>query len=65
MKKLLYILGATSIAAMVFAELHAQTTTTPQIIAAACAYNSSPPAITSGTFALVQCNSTGAIKGGP
>jgi len=42
--------------------LKAQTVTTPKLGAAVCAYNSSPPTATSGTFILVQCDSTGKLK---
>lgn len=38
-----------------------QTVTNPQPVAAACAYNSSPPVGTSGTFITVQCDSTGKL----
>lgn len=43
------------------AYLKAQTVTTPRYGAAVCAYNSSPPTGTSGTFILVQCDSTGKL----
>lgn len=43
----------------------AQTVTTPAIAAAVCAYSSSPPTGTSGTFILVQCDSTGKLKVAP
>lgn len=33
----------------------------PRPLAAVCAYNSSPPTATSGTFILVQCDSTGKL----
>ena len=38
-----------------------QTANNPQLGAAVCAYNSSPPTGTSGTFILVQCDSTGKL----
>jgi|HubBroStandDraft_2_1064218.scaffolds.fasta_scaffold03417_5 hypothetical protein len=40
----------------------AQVVLNPDIRAAVCAYNSSPPTATSGTFILVQCNSSGQLK---
>ena len=39
----------------------AQTVLDPQPVAIACAYNASPPTATSGTFILVQCNSSGQL----
>ncbi len=42
-----------------------QTATNPAPVAAACAYNTSPPTGTTGTFILVQCNSTGQLKVAP
>lgn len=39
----------------------AQPAPTPTTIAAVCAYSSSPPTLTSGTFGLVQCNSSGQL----
>ncbi len=45
------------------AYLKAQTVTpAPRLGAAVCAYNSSPPTGTSGTFIFVQCDSTGKLK---
>ena len=40
----------------------AQTVTSPKLAAAVCVYNSSPPTGSSGTFILVQCDSTGKLK---
>ena len=45
----------------IFADLRAQTTTTPPISGLACAYNSTAPSITTGQFALVQCDSSGSL----
>ena len=39
-----------------------QTATNPAPSAAACAYNSSPPTGTSGTFIIVQCDSSGRLQ---
>lgn len=45
------------------AYLKAQTVTpAPRLGAMVCAYNSSPPTGTSGTFILVQCDSTGKLQ---
>ena len=65
MRRLTYTLIALFLLAAAWEHLHAQTTTTPAIYAMACAYNSSRPTLTTGTFGLIQCNSTGTIIGGP
>lgn len=39
----------------------AQPALDPRPLAAVCAYNSSPPTATAGTFILVQCDSTGKL----
>lgn len=39
----------------------AQTAVNPKYGAMVCAYNSSPPTATSGTFILAQCNSSGQL----
>jgi len=39
----------------------AQTVLDPLPGALVCAYNTSPPVATSGTFILVQCNSSGQL----
>ena len=63
MKRLAYLWWTLAIAILGFGSwLKAQTVTTPAIGVAVCAYNSSPPTATSGTFILVQCDSTGKLK---
>ena len=61
MHKFLYLIILTLIAAAIYERSEAQTTTTPTVIALVCAYNSSPPAPTSGQFYLAQCNSAGQL----
>jgi len=62
MKQLSYLWWAFAIAILGFGSyLKAQTVTNPRLGAAVCAYNSSPPTGTSGTFILVQCDSTGKL----
>lgn len=39
-----------------------QTVLDPRPLAAVCAYNSSPPTATAGTFIYVQCDSTGKLS---
>lgn len=40
---------------------NAQAVTTPTTRVAVCAYNSSPPTVSTGTFVLVQCDSSGRL----
>lgn len=44
--------------------LKAQQVTTPAITALACAYNTSPPTVSSGNYVLVQCSNDGTLLGG-
>lgn len=62
MKNRAWILGAgvAALVAGVYA-LNAQTVTTPPVAGIACAYNTSPPTLTTGTAGWVQCDSTGKI----
>jgi len=57
---LLALLGAFTVAA-----LNAQTVQNPAPMAAACAYNTSPPTVSTGQFVLLQCDSTGQIRIAP
>ena len=62
MRKILpWLVGAlvTLMAAFGISQVGAQQTTTPPIVAIACAYNTSPPAQTTGNFYLVQCGPSG------
>lgn len=59
MKPFLALLG---LLLLPFTPAWAQTVQAPQATAAlVCAYNSSPPAITSGNFAYVQCDASGHV----
>ena len=63
MKRIYILWWALAISILGFGSwLKAQTTTNPRFGVAVCAYNSSPPTGTSGTFILVQCDSTGKLK---
>lgn len=62
MKRITILWWTLAIAILGFGSwLKAQTVTTPRFSAAVCAYNNSPPTGTSGTFILVQCDSTGKL----
>ena len=57
------VIGLALIGARVWiGSILAQTATNPAPSAAACAYNSSPPTGTAGTFIIVQCDSSGKLK---
>ena len=61
-KPLAWILSVLFISGAIFSLAHSQTVTTPSIVALACAYNSAAQSISSGQFALVQCDSGGNLK---
>jgi hypothetical protein len=56
-----WLLGAICIAYLGSLAL-SQTVHDPNPVAAACAYSTSPPTLTSGTFGYVQCDSTGKLR---
>lgn len=56
-----YLLGFLCLVYLVDLTVWAQPALDPRPLAAVCAYNSSPPSATSGTFILVQCDSTGKL----
>ena len=58
MKSLLFILlGILGIITVVYA----QQIVTPAPRAGVCAYNVTPPTVSSGKFVYLQCNSTGSV----
>lgn len=59
---LILIFGAAIVSLGSLLNAQSQTARNPIPAAAICAYNSSPPTGTSGTFILVQCDSTGKLK---
>lgn len=63
MHKLLpWTLCAIFLVGAIFSVARSQTVTTPVIVALACAYNSAAQSISSGQYALVQCDSGGNIR---
>ena len=59
------LLGLTWAATVVIGYGYAQTVVTPNNCGIAGAYNSSPPTLSSGTFGLVQLDSSGRLKIAP
>jgi hypothetical protein len=57
--KLLQFLWLWAILALLAASASAQTVSTPTQSAIACAYNTSVPALSAGTYGLVQCDAAG------
>ena len=59
----MYKLVSAALLALVFGSFaaSAQTVTTPAQSAIACAYNTSTPVLTAGTYGLVQCDSSGKL----
>lgn len=58
----LLLAPAILVAASIGYYAYAQTVTNPQPAAAACAYNSSVPTVTAGSFFYVQCDSSGRLR---
>ena len=57
----LAVCGLIAIGAYIGYRAQAQTVATPAPAAMVCAYSSSPPTTTDGTFVYLQCDSTGKI----
>lgn len=50
-----------SLAALAITIALAQSVLNPSPLAAVCAYSTSPPTVSTGSFVYVQCNSTGSL----
>ena len=55
------ILAATLALGLFISRLDAQQVLDPKPVAAVCAYNTSPPTVSSGQFVTVQCTATGSL----